>query len=81
MWDKKCGQLSGGEKMKSVFCCLMISNQAPDLIDLDEPTNNLDIQSTEMIRDATKDFEGTLIVIAHEAHFINEIGIDKQIRL
>lgn len=81
MWDKKCGQLSGGEKMKLVFCCLMISNQAPDLIVLDEPTNNLDIPSVEMIRDAIRDFEGTLIVIAHDAHFINEIGIDKQIRL
>lgn len=67
--------------MKLVFCCLMISNQAPDLIVLDEPTNNLDIQSLEMIRDAIRDFEGTLIVIAHDAHFINEIGIAKQIRL
>jgi ATPase subunit of ABC transporter with duplicated ATPase domains len=81
MWDKKCGTLSGGEKMKLVFCCLMISNQAPDLIILDEPTNNLDIQSMEMIRDAIKDFKGTLIVIAHDAHFLDEIGVDRQIDL
>ena len=81
MWNKKCGQLSGGEKMKLIFCCLMISNQAPDLIILDEPTNNLDIQSLEMIRDAIRDFTGTLIVITHDARFIDEIGVERLIKL
>ncbi|HEX3007890.1 MAG TPA: ABC-F family ATP-binding cassette domain-containing protein, partial [Bacteroidales bacterium] len=39
-WDKPCGTLSGGEKMRLMLCCLMISNHAPDLFVLDEPTNS-----------------------------------------
>ena len=45
VWDKPCKKLSGGEKMRLAFCCLMISNNTPDMFILDEPTNNLDIQS------------------------------------
>ncbi|MDB4999336.1 MAG: transporter related [Mucilaginibacter sp.] len=44
-WDKPCKALSGGEKMRLMLCSLTISNQAPDIIVLDEPTNNLDIQN------------------------------------
>ncbi|HMF70584.1 MAG TPA: ABC-F family ATP-binding cassette domain-containing protein, partial [Flavitalea sp.] len=40
-WSKPCKALSGGEKMRLMFCCLTINNQAPDIIILDEPTNNL----------------------------------------
>ena len=48
-WDKPCFCLSGGEKIRLLFCCLMIGNNAPDVFILDEPTNNLDIQSVEII--------------------------------
>ena len=48
-WDKSCRKLSGGEKMRLAFCCLMISNNTPDMFILDEPTNNLDIQSIDII--------------------------------
>src|SRR5690606_6624334 len=42
-WIKTCSALSGGEKMRLLLCCLMISNRSPDLFVLYEPTNNLDI--------------------------------------
>jgi ATPase subunit of ABC transporter with duplicated ATPase domains len=48
-WDKPCKALSGGEKMRLMLCSLTISNQAPDIIILDEPTNNLDIQNIEIL--------------------------------
>lgn len=47
-WDKPCKALSGGEKMRLMLCALTISNQAPDIIILDEPTNNLDLQNIEI---------------------------------
>lgn len=81
MWDKMCGQLSGGEKIKLIFCCLLVSNNSPELIILDEPTNNLDIQSLEVVTSAIKDYKGTLLVISHDEYFINEIGIDRELRL
>ena len=46
-WNKPCFALSGGEKMRLMLCCLTINNQAPDIIILDEPTNNLDIQNKQ----------------------------------
>jgi ATPase subunit of ABC transporter with duplicated ATPase domains len=80
-FDRKCSGLSGGEKMKLSLSCLLLSNQAPDLLILDEPTNNLDIQSLEVLTLAVKNFKGTLLVISHDSYFIDEIGIDYKISL
>lgn len=40
VWNKPCSKLSGGEKMRLSFCCLMIADNTPDMFILDEPTNN-----------------------------------------
>lgn len=80
-WDKSCRKLSGGEKMRLTFCCLMISNNTPDMFILDEPTNNLDIQSIEIITATIKNYTGTVIAISHDDYFIQEIGIEQRILL
>ncbi|WP_320979099.1 ABC-F family ATP-binding cassette domain-containing protein [Bacteroides sp.] len=80
-WDKSCRKLSGGEKMRLAFCCLMISNNTPDMFILDEPTNNLDIQIIEIITATIKNYTGTVIVISHDDYFIQEIGIEQRILL
>lgn len=80
-WDKSCRKLSGGEKMRLAFCCLMISNNTPDMFILDEPTNNLDIQSIEIITATIKNYTGTVIAISHDDYFIQEIGIEQRILL
>ena len=80
-WDKSCRKLSGGEKMRLAFCCLMISNNTPDMFILDEPTNNLDIQSIEIITNTIKNYTGTVIAISHDSYFIREIGIEQHIVL
>lgn len=80
-WDKPCGQLSGGEKMRLVLCCLLVGNAAPDLFILDEPTNNLDVQSLEIVTASLRDYRGTLFVISHDRYFTREIGIDRTISL
>jgi ATPase subunit of ABC transporter with duplicated ATPase domains len=73
--DKSCKALSGGEKMRLYLCCLMISNQMPDLIILDEPTNNLDISSLQVLTQTIKNYQGSLLIISHDDYFVREIGI------
>ena len=73
--------MSGGEKMRLVFCCMQVDNKTPDMFILDEPTNNLDIQSLDIVTDTIKDYKGTLLVISHDAYFVREIGITKEIEL
>ena len=80
-WDKPCSALSGGEKMRLMLCCLIISNQSPDMIILDEPTNNLDIQNTEILTGAINEYQGTLIVISHDEYFLEQINAKQVIHL
>ncbi|GEO03872.1 ABC transporter ATP-binding protein [Adhaeribacter aerolatus] len=80
-WDKSCSALSGGEKMRLLLCCLTISNQAPDMIILDEPTNNLDIQNTEILTAAINEYQGTLLVVSHDAYFLKQINVERTIDL
>ena len=79
MWDRNSVGLSGGEKMKLTLCCLAVGTNTPDLLVLDEPTNNLDVQSQEVLTNAVKDFTGSVLVISHDQHFIDEIKIDSTI--
>jgi ATPase subunit of ABC transporter with duplicated ATPase domains len=78
-WDKPCGRLSGGEKMRLICCCLLVGNAAPDLFVLDEPTNNLDIPSLELVTGALRDYRGTLLVVSHDRYFTREIGVERTI--
>jgi ATPase subunit of ABC transporter with duplicated ATPase domains len=75
-WDKPCKALSGGEKMRLMLCSLTISNQAPDIIVLDEPTNNLDIQNIEILTTAVNQYKGTLIVVSHDEYFLKQINVE-----
>lgn len=80
-WDKPCKALSGGEKMRLILCSLMIGNQAPDIIVLDEPTNNLDIQNIEILTAAVNEYKGTLLVVSHDEYFLKQINIAHSIVL
>ncbi|MBD8388222.1 ABC-F family ATP-binding cassette domain-containing protein [Dysgonomonas sp. BGC7] len=72
LWNRQCGQLSGGEKMKLLLCCLSVRNNMPDMLILDEPTNNLDVRSQETLTEAIKSFRGSVIIISHDRYFIEE---------
>jgi ATPase subunit of ABC transporter with duplicated ATPase domains len=80
-WNKPCAVLSGGERMRLLLCCLTITAHAPDLIVLDEPTNNLDIHNIEILTAAVKAYRGTLIAVSHDQYFLDEIKIERKILL
>ena len=81
VWNKPCSKLSGGEKMRLSFCCLMIADNTPDMFILDEPTNNLDIESIEIITATIRDYAGTVIAISHDREFLKDTGIEREILL
>lgn len=81
VWDKNCRVLSGGERMRLYLCCLMISNQIPDMLILDEPTNNLDLSSLRILTDTMRNYRGTLLVVSHDSYFVREIGAGRVMRL
>jgi ATPase subunit of ABC transporter with duplicated ATPase domains len=80
-WDKRCTSLSGGEKMRLMLCSLMVANQMPDVIVLDEPTNNLDLENVEILTNAINEYEGTLIVVSHDEKFLEEVGVETRLTL
>ncbi|MFZ1788269.1 MAG: ABC-F family ATP-binding cassette domain-containing protein [Saprospiraceae bacterium] len=80
-WEKPCSALSGGEKMRLILCCLTIQQQAPDIIILDEPTNNLDIQNIEILTSVINEYQGTLIVVSHDETFLAQTNMDRTIEL
>lgn len=80
-WDKTCDKLSGGEKMRLIFCCMQVGDNAPDMFVLDEPTNNLDISSLDIVTTTIREYKGTLLIISHDSYFIEEVGVNKEIEL
>lgn len=67
------GTLSGGETARVALA--QVTSTPIDLLVLDEPTNNLDIETLDIIAEALGDFPGALIVISHNVHFLARVGI------
>ena len=67
--------------MRLLLCCLMISNNTPDIIIADEPTNNLDIDSMQILASTLRSYQGTLIVVSHDDSFIADVDVRQTINL
>ena len=68
---KKLNELNGNEKVKVLLAQALFGN--PGILILDEPTNHLDVKSIRWLQDFMGDFEGTIIVVSHDRHFLNEV--------
>ena len=71
--------LSGGERLRALLACVLMSNHPPQLLILDEPTNHLDLDSIKGIESALKNYQGAMIVISHDENFLNEIDVEKMV--
>jgi ATP-binding cassette subfamily F protein 3 len=69
---KKIGILSGGEKSRVILATILAS--PVNFLILDEPTNHLDIKSREMLQKAIQDFDGTVMLVSHDRHFLRSIA-------
>ncbi|HET9371292.1 MAG TPA: ATP-binding cassette domain-containing protein, partial [Vicinamibacterales bacterium] len=70
--EKRCRVLSGGEKARLVMAQMLFD--PPNFLVLDEPTNHLDLATKDMLIDALKDFEGTMIFVSHDRSFLRGLS-------
>src|ERR1700704_1762504 len=69
--EGKMGELQGGQKVRVLLAQALFGN--PTALLLDEPTNNLDLDSVHWLQDHLLEYEGVLIVISHDRHFLNSV--------
>ncbi len=70
--EKRCRVLSGGEKARLVMAKMLFD--PPNFLVLDEPTNHLDLATKEMLIAALSDFEGTMLFVSHDRHFLSVLS-------
>jgi ATPase subunit of ABC transporter with duplicated ATPase domains len=70
--EKRCRVLSGGEKARLVMAKLLFDS--PNFLVLDEPTNHLDIATKQMLIEALSNYEGTMLFVSHDRHFLSALS-------
>ena len=78
---QRVGTLSGGELLKATLAAILGGDNQPDLLILDEPTNNLEIKSIGILEDALNQYTGAILLVSHDEMFVRNIKIDKEILL
>ncbi len=78
---KQVRQLSGGERVRVGLAAILAGEKPAQLLVLDEPTNNLDLDSIEKVESALTGYKGVLVVISHDQRFLENIGVERYITL
>ena len=79
--QQRVGTLSGGELLKATLAAILGGDNQPDLLILDEPTNNLEIKSIVILENALNQYTGAILLVSHDEMFVKNIKTDKEIRL
>ena len=75
------GLLSGGQLLRAGLACVLGAADPPPLLILDEPTNHLDLDSIEAVEAGLRAYDGALLVVSHDAAFLEAIGITRRVGL
>ncbi|MGC4939584.1 ATP-binding cassette domain-containing protein [Kribbella sp. DT2] len=75
--DQPVSTLSGGERFRATLAALLLAEPPPQLLMLDEPTNNLDLASITQLQAALSSYQGALLVASHDLPFLKDIGITR----
>ncbi|HEU4454842.1 MAG TPA: ABC-F family ATP-binding cassette domain-containing protein [Longimicrobium sp.] len=73
--------LSGGQRLRAALASTLNGYSPPKLLLLDEPTNHLDLDSLAALEDVLRGYDGALLVVSHDAAFLEAIGVEREIRL
>lgn len=79
--QKPVGALSGGERFRVALARILLADPAPQLLILDEPTNNLDLATIDWLVQALTSYRGALWVVSHDEDFCQQIGISREVHL
>ncbi|MCL2515046.1 MAG: ATP-binding cassette domain-containing protein [Microbacteriaceae bacterium] len=79
--DRPVESLSGGERFRVALARLLLADPPAHLLVLDEPTNNLDLDSIDRLVEALSAYRGALLVVSHDRGFLGRIGLDVELRL
>lgn len=74
--DRPVATLSGGERFRVALARLLLADPPHQLLVLDEPTNNLDLKTTQALIDSLSSFRGALVVVSHDQHLLDVLGLD-----
>jgi ATPase subunit of ABC transporter with duplicated ATPase domains len=78
---QKARDLSGGERVRAALACGLLGTRAPQLMLLDEPTNNLDLANIEFLENVVSQFRGALVVISHDREFLRNCRLTDELSL
>jgi ATPase subunit of ABC transporter with duplicated ATPase domains len=73
--------LSGGERFRATLAALLLAEPAPQLLILDEPTNNLDLDSVRQLTAALAAYRGALLIASHDLRLLDEVELDRRLDL
>jgi ATPase subunit of ABC transporter with duplicated ATPase domains len=79
--ERPVSALSGGERFRLALARLLLADPPPQLLVLDEPTNNLDLDTLDQLVDALAAYRGAVLVVSHDDAFLARLGLDLTLEL